>query len=654
MRRRALPGRRDLPRPALPALVLLRPALTPAAGPGRHSRRWTASWNQTRRESVPLTMPIYLRYYLSAIDAIEAGTIHAGHGSHELTFDDVMKIRDAHLRDAAAPFLAVKFMNDASLVLPRLTISHATLPAALHEALASRGERIRLIRKVQDLVAVPSWGNLGILAAWTSDESKLRVPYPPDDVAAPAIAEDATLAIALVRWARRVQDAVCAEVGRDVPDAHALGRLLGGEFPPGDGVAASLRQLLQSRGIRDFAVAWLPDEVQQKLAAFWTRQGNEQSEQAARQAHEDEERQAAVVARARSAEQVVLQFGRRDQVERFAEGLLLEDELDALEDADAFANIPRPDGAFVWRVQPGREPEVPGFTPSSGWSSCESGVDAETWAQTAPLRKIATQSEGRIRVAGYRTAEGPLLTRSGRRVPWVARAILLEARSRLGDWVARQYTWISRASDADAGPSLRVSTSVFRPGPVQIASPLASPEDWRGLVSDLIAPFGTDEHRIARLELIGSGPSPESESWAAPVLGDERRIASISTEVEHAVRRRADQGPEVEYGREVRLEILAHLANSDALPARLRTILVQVSPGRAPESDDESTIGSTTSEVVWSTDPPTPEQVRQCRWWWARWPAGHCGTSCPVDAERTNLRGEGWRGVRWTPCVMPR
>lgn len=596
-------------------------------------------------------MPIYLRYRLSASDAIEAGTTHAGHGSHELTFDDVGKIRDAHLRDVAAPFLATGLPADPSHSLPYLAISHADLPAALHEALASRGERIQIIREVQDLVAAPSWDILEILAAWTNrDEAKLRILYPPDDVAAPAIADDATLALALTRWARHVQDAVRAEAGRDVPDAHTLGRLLDGELPPGDGVAASLRQLLQSRGIRDFSTAWFPDEIQQKLTAFWTRQKDERGEYATRRTREDRERRVAAEARAQATEQVVQEFGRSDQIERFTEGLLPKDELDELKDTDAFVDVPRPDGALVWRVRAGRDPEVPGFTPSSGWSSCESGVDAETWAQTAPLREAATRSGGRLRVAGYRTAEGLLLARSGRRVPRVARALLLEARSRLGDWATRQYTWISQASNDGSGTPSRACTSVVRPGPLQVASPIASPEDWRRLVSDLIAPFGTDEHRVDRLELIGSGPSPESESWAAPVPGDERRIASTSTEVEHAVRRRVDQS--LGASREVRLELLAHLDRPGALPARIRTILVEVNPdpsGGLDEATDE-----TTDSTVWSPTPPTTEQVQQCRWWWARWPAGHCGTPCPIDAERTDFRGDGWRGVRWTPCVMPK
>jgi hypothetical protein len=269
-------------------------------------------------------MPIYLRYYLSASDAVEAGTTRAGSGYRELTFDDTMRIRNG-LREAADPYLSDSQSSAASLelsIFPALRVFRAEFPAAIFEALTLRKEQIRRLRDLVSLASSPSWENLQRLADRADEEAELRIDHPPDDLTAPSLRSNETLALAFTRWARMVRCAVEAEATREVPDAHTLGRLLDAHPSRRDGIAASLRHLLQQKGQTRFGITWLPEDLQQKLAMFWERRNAEEAERAERRDRDERDRQATQAARAEATAKMVHASGRPDQIERFDAGLL--------------------------------------------------------------------------------------------------------------------------------------------------------------------------------------------------------------------------------------------------------------------------------------------------------------------------------------------
>src|SRR5512137_2645686 len=111
-------------------------------------------------------MPIYLRYRLSPVDALSAGTTRAGLDYYELTHDDVARFRDdeeGRLREGLAA-VAEPYLCDSKSLPGKerhgaraLAVTHAEFPAAMFEALAFRRHRLARVRQLQKLAATPSW-----------------------------------------------------------------------------------------------------------------------------------------------------------------------------------------------------------------------------------------------------------------------------------------------------------------------------------------------------------------------------------------------------------------------------------------------------------------------------------------------------------------
>ena len=218
-------------------------------------------------------MPIYLRYHLSPIDAIFAGTIRAGLDYYELTHDDVARFRDdeeGRFRDGLAA-VAVPYLYDTKNLSGQgrgsersLAVAHAEFPAAMFEALEFRRHRLARVRELQKLAGTPSWECLLELAGWAEDEIELRLPHAPEDVAVPEISHDTTIVLILARWARDLVRAVRAEKGRDKPDVPSLNHLL-----YGDGMPTSVLRFILPEGQADLRRRWIPDDIHQKVTKFW-------------------------------------------------------------------------------------------------------------------------------------------------------------------------------------------------------------------------------------------------------------------------------------------------------------------------------------------------------------------------------------------------
>jgi hypothetical protein len=254
-------------------------------------------------------------------------------------------------------------------------------------------------------------------------------------------------------------------------------------------------------GIDHRCLDWLPDSLRFRLLAF------SDAKQAAAPPRE------AARAAASALESLVKRRGAPDQVERYHAGVLPDDELGELEDAEAFNDVPRPEGALIWREHPGQEPSLAGWNLLESWSDLQDQIDADTWRVTAPLRGIAAQSAGRLRVARYRRAPIELQRSGGQKEQGVARAAVVEAQSCQG-WTARQYTWITCPRPRAPRKQITVNAASTPTG----KEPLPIRDEFLRRASGVLRRFWiTREDRLAEI-LYDALTSAENTAVEAPPI----------------------------------------------------------------------------------------------------------------------------------------
>lgn len=375
-------------------------------------------------------MPLFLRCYLSPGDALRAGRTDPGVYNYPLNCpdqpDDIAQIHGEGLVEAADPYLATE---PAMRVdgLPLLRLSASALPGdrepasrdAVFDALRERCRRIRDLRRLLALADCPSSQSLAELARAGRDEQELCLGDPPGDLKIRLADADgfpefssllpgsSTIVLLLARWARLFGSRLRTEEGRRIPRVAEIDRSLREGAMP-----ARIQRVLSAARPGEIACGWLP----QNLGETW-----------------------------RQLQDLVDRQGTRSEREQLRSGRLSEEDVDELEDRDAFEAISRAAGNLDGGSFPrGSDPRAFRGTEGATWKD-----DPSSGLQELPgsLRDALVASPQAMRI------ERCLIAREGE---IVHRAVVLAAQGCLGEWRHRWYAWYdyeaNQVTDAPVAP----------------------------------------------------------------------------------------------------------------------------------------------------------------------------------------------------------